>query len=148
MQVARRDRARLPRQEGAPKARHRQHPIRRSHQAPRGPREAQTLPLGKAPTLEQWLNHCLTKLLPATPRRKGLRESSLEKYRSHCSNYLIPLMGHQRLDRLASRDIEDAWTTLAEIGNPLLGERAEPLSPATIHMAHTILVRCLKLAAQ
>lgn len=104
---------------------------------------AQTLPLGKTPTLEQWLNHCHSRLLP-----RKLKASSLVNYRGIFDNYLIPLLGDQRLDRLTPDDIEDAWTTLAEVGNPLRGEDARPLSPATIHHTHVILVRCLRLAVQ
>lgn len=105
--------------------------------------EANTLPVGKTPTLEQWLNYCHSRLLA-----KRLKESSLVNYRGVMDNYLIPLLGHQRLDRLTADDIEDAWTTLAEVGNPVLGEKARPLSAATIHHAHVILVRCLRLAVQ
>ena len=107
---------------------------------------ARTLPVGKSPTLEQWLNHCHARLLPNQKRR--LRESTLDTYRGVFDNYLIPLLGHVRLDRLTSEDIDDAWQTLAETGNPLLGEKARPLSPTTVHYVHTILSRMLRLAVQ
>lgn len=106
---------------------------------------ANTLPVGKVPTVEQWLNHCHAKLLRRGKR--PLKESSLVNYRGVFDNYLIPLLGHLRLDRLTAERIEDAWDTLAEDGNPL-GEKARPLAPATIHHAHVVLVRCLRLAVQ
>lgn len=109
---------------------------------------AKTLPVGTSPTVEQWLNHCHARLLPATVNRKGLRDTSLAKYRSNMDNYLIPLLGAQRLDRLTADDIEDAWQTLAEIGNPLKGADAKPLAADTIHLAHVILSRCLRLAVR
>lgn len=104
---------------------------------------AQTLPVGKSPTLEQWLNHCHARLLP----RRGMKESSLVNYRKLFDNYLIPMLGHIRLDRLTADHIEDAWQTLAETGNPRQAA-ARPLSSATIHNTHVVLVRCLRLAVQ
>lgn len=103
---------------------------------------ANTLPVGEAPTLEQWLNYCHSRLLA-----KRLKESSLVNYRGVMDNYLIPLLGQQRLDRLTADDIEDAWQALSEIGNPVRDD-PRPLSSATIHHAHVVLVRCLRLAVQ
>lgn len=109
--------------------------------------EKTTLPVGKAPTLEQWLNHCHATLLPRQKKRP--RETTLVKYRYALDSYLIPTMGHVRLDRLTSDDIEGVWHLLLEDGNPTLDpERRKPLSPSTVHWAHTILRRMLRLAMQ
>lgn len=105
-------------------------------------RAANELPVGKPPTLEQWLNHCHRRLLPGK-----VKESTLVTYRGQFDNYLIPLLGQVRLDRLTAEHIEDAWTTLAEIGNPLL-DKPRPLSANTIHSAHAVLRRMLRLAVQ
>lgn len=107
---------------------------------------AKTLPVGKSPTLEQWLNHCHSTLLPR--QKKPPRETSLIRYRSVFDNYLIPTMGHLRISAITADDIESTWTLLAEHGNPTKGDKAEPLSPNTIHYAHTILSRMLRLAVQ
>ncbi len=107
---------------------------------------AQTLPVGKSPTLEQWLNYCHTTLLPR--QKKKPRESTMGKYRQCFDQYLIPTMGHLRLDAITADDIEGVWTLLIEEGNPTLGEKRRPLSPSTVHWAHTILSRMLRLAMQ
>ncbi|WP_067434164.1 tyrosine-type recombinase/integrase [Nocardioides jensenii] len=103
---------------------------------------AQTLPVGKSPTLEQWLNHCHARLLPGR-----VKDSTLVVYRGRFDNYLIPLLGHVRLDRLSADDIEDAWTILRDVGNPLLTTPV-PLSAGTVHSAHVTLRRMLRLAVQ
>ncbi|WP_426243781.1 tyrosine-type recombinase/integrase [Nocardioides sp. LHG3406-4] len=105
-----------------------------------------TLPVGKSPTVEQWLNHCHATVLPR--QKKKPRESTLAKYRYCFDQYLIPLLGHIRLDKLDPDDIEAAWHHLAEIGNPMKGPDATPLDPTTVHWAHTILSRMLRLAMQ
>lgn len=108
--------------------------------------DANTLPTGKPPTLEQWLNHCHAVLLRRGKR--PLRESSLVTQRGIMDNYLIPLLGHHRLDRLTADHIEDAYDHLAHVGNPKRGADARPLSPATVHQTHSVLHRCLRLAVQ
>lgn len=105
--------------------------------------DATTLPVGKSPTLEQWLNQCHSRLLP----RRGMKESSLVNYRKVFDSYLIPLLGHIKIDQLSADHIEDAWQILAETGNPTSAEE-KPLAPATIHHAHVVLSRCLRLAIQ
>lgn len=108
--------------------------------------KANTLPVRENATLEQWLNHCHSTLLPRQKRQ--LKDRTMRDYRRVFDQYLIPLMGHVRLDRLTSDHIDDAWQALAEVGNPLLGDKARPLSTTTIHGAHTILSRMLRLAMQ
>lgn len=107
---------------------------------------SKTLPVGKSPTLEQWLNHCHSTAIPR--QKKPPRESTMANYRKCFDQYLIPLMGHVKLSDLTSDDIENAWDVLREQGNPLKGDKAVPLSPNTIHWAHTILARMLRLATQ
>lgn len=104
-----------------------------------------TLPVGKSPTLEQWLNHCHATLLPR--QKKKPRETTMVKYRYCFDSYLIPTMGHVRLDKITSDDIEGVWHLLLEDGNPTLdADKRRPLSPSTVHWAHTILSRMLRLA--
>lgn len=108
--------------------------------------EKENLPVGKSPTLEQWLNHCHSTLLPR--QKKKPRESTMGKYRYCFDQYLIATMGHVRIAELTSDHIEGVWQLLLEDGNPTLGENARPLSPSTVHWAHTILSRMLRLAMQ
>jgi integrase len=112
----------------------------------RATHEQTSLPVGKSPTLEQWLNHCHSTALPR--QKKPPRPSTMETYRSCFDQYLIPLMGHVRLVDLTSDDIENAWEVLREQGNPTKGDKAKPLSGTTVHWAHTILARMLRLAVQ
>lgn len=105
-------------------------------------RAANTLPVGTSPTVEQWLNYCHARLLP-----RQVKASSLVEYRGNFDRYLIPLLGHVRLDRLSADDIEDAWTALLEGGNPTL-DKPTPLAPSTVHQAHVVLRRMLRLAVQ
>ncbi len=108
---------------------------------------AKTLPVGgKSPTLEQWLNHCHSTAIPR--QKKPPRPSTMDTYRSCFDQYLIPLLGHVKISELTSDDIENAWDVLREQGNPLKGDKAVPLSANTIHWAHTILARMLRLASQ
>ncbi len=93
--------------------------------------EKDTLPVGKSPTLEQWLNHCHSTLLPRQKRKP--RESTLIKYRQCFDQYLIATMGHVRINELTADDIESVWHLLLEDGNPTLGDKARPLSPSTVH---------------
>ena len=109
--------------------------------------EKTTLPVGKTPTLEQWLNHCHSTLLPRQKKRP--RETTMVKYRYCFDSYLIPTMGHVRLNALTAEDIESVWDLLQEEGNPTLpAERRKPLSTSTVAWTHTILRRMLRLAQQ
>lgn len=103
---------------------------------------ANTLPVGTPPTLEQWLNYCHARLLP-----RQVKESTLNLYRYRFDNYLIPLLGHIRLDRLTADDIQEAWATLSDVGNPII-DNPVPLADSTVHGAHVTLRRMLRLAVQ
>lgn len=106
--------------------------------------EAETLPAGgKVPTVEQWMNHWLNNIAARKVGELTLNNS----YRQKTRDYIIPLLGHHRLDRLTPDHIEAAWDYLADTGNPKR-EDAEPLSANTIHQAHAILRRALLVAVQ
>lgn len=92
------------------------------------------LPSGQVPTLEQWLNVWLNDI--AAHR---VKETTLPSYRSKVDRYLIPLLGHHRLDRLRPEHIEQAWRTMID---------DKGLSPTTALQAHRILARALKVAQQ
>lgn len=104
---------------------------------------AETLPTGKVPTVEQWMNHWLNNIASRKVGELTLNNS----YRQKVRDYIIPLLGHHRLDRLTADHIEAAWEQLADVGNPRR-DTPEPLSANTIHQAHAILRRALKVAVQ
>jgi integrase len=60
-----------------------------------------------------------------------------------------PLLGRHRLDRLTPEHIDEAWETLLDDGNPLKApDERTPIAPNTVHLAHTVLRRALKIAVQ
>lgn len=102
------------------------------------------LPEGKPITVEQWMNHWLTQI---TPRKA--KPSTQAMYETNVKQYINPLLGHHRLDRLTPEHIDEAWDQLLEEGNPLLpGDQRKPLSPNSVHLAHRVLARSLKVAIQ
>lgn len=102
------------------------------------------LPQGKPITVEQWMNHWLGQIVPRKAKPK-----TLVAYRTVVKGYINPLLGHHRLDRLTPEHIDAAWDQLLEDGNPSLpAEKRVPLSPNTVHMAHRVLARSLKVALQ
>lgn len=111
----------------------------------RAEHEANTLPVGKSPTVEQWMNHWLSKIAARKVGPLTLENS----YRQKVRDYIIPLLGHHRLDRLTAEHIEAAWDELSEVGNPTLDyEKRKPLAPNTVLQTHRILSRALKVAVQ
>lgn len=105
--------------------------------------EAQTLPAGKTPTVEQWMNHWLNNI---AARKVG--ELTLENsYRQKTRDYIIPLLGHHKLTSLTPDHIEAAWDQLLSTGNPVREDPA-PLAVNTVHQTHRILARALKVAVQ
>ncbi|HET6916647.1 MAG TPA: tyrosine-type recombinase/integrase [Acidimicrobiales bacterium] len=109
----------------------------------RAKHEAQTLPVGKTPTVEQWMNHWLNNIAARKVGELTLNNS----YRQKTRDYIIPLLGQHRLDRLTPDHIEAAWDTLADVGNPLKDDPT-PLAANTVHQTHAILRRALKVAVQ
>ena len=103
--------------------------------------DANTLPVGTSPTVEQWLNVYHARHL------RDVKERTRLNYRQVIDHYLIPTLGHIRLDRLTADDIDDAWTRLLEVGNPT-HDHPTPLSPSTVHLAHVVLRRALRVAIQ
>lgn len=108
-------------------------------------RRSGDLPEGKAVTVEQWLEHWLTRIHPRSDPKPG----TVKAYNTVVRQYAIPLLGHHRLDRLTPEHIEEAWEQLLDDGNPLkpAAERV-PIGPNTVHLAHTVLRRSLKVAVQ
>lgn len=98
--------------------------------------------VGKVTTVEEWMSYWFKRVAP-----RRCKPLTLAGYDAKVNDYIIPLLGHHRLDRLTPEHIEDAWDRLREEGNPTLPE-PKPLSPNTIHQTHRILSRALKVAVQ
>lgn len=92
-----------------------------------------TSPGGKAPSVEEWLNHWVDTIAPTR-----IRPVTLARYRGLLKNQIIPKLGHHRLDRLRPEHIERAWAELLATG----------LAPSSVLQAHRVLSRSLKVATQ
>lgn len=107
------------------------------------------LPSGRALTVEAWLTYWLTNVVPK-PRKKNQTKvpaSTIRTYGVSVNGHIIPLLGHIRLDRLTPEDIELAWDFLAIEGSPSKPEgKRTPLTPNTVHHAHSVLRRALQVA--
>jgi integrase len=101
---------------------------------------ADELPEGKAVTVAEWMRYWLEKIVP----RAKPSDSTLKVYRTNVEQYIVPLLGSHKLDRLSPEHIDEAWDVLLTEG----GKKGVPLSPNSVHLAHTILSRALKVAVQ
>lgn len=99
------------------------------------------LPAGRVPTVGEWLTHWLDEIAV-----RKVRPTTMRGYRTYVDQYLIPLLGAHRLDRLTPEHIQDAWNHLLEVGRPK--SEGKPLSPTSVLQAHRILARALKVAYQ
>ena len=88
---------------------------------------------GQAPTVAAWLEHWLSNVAA-----RRVRPRTLESYRSTVRLYLVPGVGHHRLDRLQPEHLESLYGALA----------AKGLAPATVLRTHRVLSRALKVAMQ
>ena len=88
---------------------------------------------GRAPTVGEWLTYWLENV--AEPK---VRPSTLQGYRSHITNHLLPGLGEHRIDRLQPEHLEKFYAACAQKG----------LAPATVLQLHRILSRALKVALQ
>jgi len=97
---------------------------------------------GEAMTVEQWMTYWFKRIAP-----RNTKPLTIAGYNAKVNQYVIPLLGHHRLDKLTPEHIEDAWDRLREEGNPTKADPT-PLSANTIHQTHRILARALKVAVQ
>jgi integrase len=102
--------------------------------------EGGNLVSGRPLTVEKWMTYWLEEIVPNKNRPNTART-----YRTYVTRYIIPLLGHHRLDRLSPEHIEEAWQRLMIEGCPGK-DGAKPLSSTSAHQAHVILSRALKVA--
>lgn len=89
-------------------------------------------------TTGEWLTYWLDRVAPT-----HIRPTTLPSYRSKVTRYIIPAVGHIKLQDLRPEHVEsmqDWMRTLTKIRNPGKGD---PLSDTTIRQAHMILQSAL-----
>lgn len=92
-----------------------------------------------APTVETWVRYWLDVICAERNvghGQIGLKVNTMKSHRSKAENYIIPHLGHHRLDRLAPEHVRGMYAAMREKG----------LSEATLRQAHAILRRCLDVA--
>lgn len=100
------------------------------------------LPHGRVPTVGEWMSYWLEQIAA-----KKNRPSTIKTYSTYVNHYINPLLGSVRLDRLTPEHITAAWDVLRSTGRPTTDE-STPLSETSIHQAHVVLSRALKVAMQ
>lgn len=105
-------------------------------------KKARTLTVGKSQTVEAWLNYwldviCVERVLPGKTQR-GLKVNTMKSHRSKVERYLIPHLGHLRLDRLEPEHIRAMYAAM----------RGQGLAEPTLRQTHAILRRALAVAEQ
>jgi integrase len=103
----------------------------------------------KSHTVETWMNEWLEEI--AAP---DLKPQTLTSHRSKIKNYIVPLIGMHRLDRLEPKHIRRMYARMQEPcprpdkDGKCIHSPSHGLSEATARQAHVILARALKIAVQ
>jgi integrase len=95
---------------------------------------------GRPLTVEKWMTYWLEEVVT-----KKNRPNTQRTYRTYVTRYIVPLLGHHRIDRLSPEHIDEAWQHLMTVGCPGK-DNPKPLSTTSAHQAHVILSRALKVA--
>lgn len=88
--------------------------------------------IGKSPTFESWLNEWLDTVAPLTAKYK-----TLQAYRSHVRNYLVPYLGQWRLSQLTKRHFAEMYRDLSGV---------ERLAASSVHSVHRVATAALNRA--
>lgn len=94
-------------------------------------RDAVVPKTGKKPTLADWLETYLSTLPPSK-----VDPTSVRDYESKMRNYVIPIHGKVRLDKLTATHLNEIYLAMEH----------RPLAPSTILKTHRILSRALSVA--
>lgn len=89
---------------------------------------------GRAPTVRAWL---LETYLPVIAARK-VDPTTVQGYRSKITNYVVPVIGHLRMDRVTADNIDAVYVAM----------QRRKLADATVLQVHRILARAWKVAAR
>jgi integrase len=85
-------------------------------------------------TVETWLKYWLDVICV----ERGLKVNTMKSHRSKVEQYLIPHLGHHRLDRLGPEHVRAMYAAM----------RQDRKSEATLRQTHAILHRALKVAVR
>lgn len=83
-------------------------------------------------TVETWMRHWLDVVCV----ERGLKVNTMKSHRSKVDRYILPAVGHRRLDRLEPEHIRAMFADMRKRG----------LSEATLRQTHAILQRALRVA--
>ncbi|WP_433436273.1 tyrosine-type recombinase/integrase [Nonomuraea sp. CA-141351] len=93
---------------------------------------------GRAPTVAEWMSEFLDVICERLVLSEKMAPRTLTDYRSKSRNWIVPLLGKHRLDRLAPEHLDTAYTTMLEEG----------LSSSSVLKVHRILSRALTIAVR
>lgn len=93
---------------------------------------------GRPPTVAEWMTEFLDVICERLVRSEKMAPRTLSDYRSKSRNWLVPLLGKHRLDRLAPEHLDAAYTRMLEEG----------LSTGSVLKVHRILSRALTIAVR
>jgi hypothetical protein len=93
---------------------------------------------GRLPTVAEWMAEYLDVLCERLVLSEKMAPRTLADYRSKTRNWIKPLLGKHRLDRLMPEHLDTAYATMLRRG----------LSPSTVLKVHRILSRALRVAVR
>lgn len=91
-------------------------------------------------TVEGWLTRWLDQIVPDDPR---IRARTAQGYRSYVARHIVPSIGGVRVQALTPEHVRKLHADMRAKNSASDRNRGEPLSPATIRQAHTILQSAL-----
>ena len=93
---------------------------------------------GRAPTMAAWMAEYLDVVCERLVLSDKMAPRTLADYRSKNRNWIVPLLGQHRLDRLTPEHLDAAYTIMLRRG----------LSPSTVLKVHRVLSRSLRIAVR
>lgn len=93
---------------------------------------------GRPPTLAEWMAEYLDVLCERLVLSEKMAPRTLTDYRSKTRNWILPLLGKHRLDRLTPEHLDAAYAAMLRQGR----------SPSTVLKVHRILSRALTIAVR
>jgi integrase len=93
---------------------------------------------GRVPTVAEWMREYLGVLCERLVLSEKMAPRTLADYRSKTRNWIDPLLGKHRLDRLTPEHLDGAYTVMLRCG----------LSPSTVLKVHRVLSRALSIAVR
>jgi site-specific recombinase XerD len=93
---------------------------------------------GRVPTVAEWMAEYLDVLCDRLVLSEKMAPRTLDDYQSKTRNWINPLLGKHRLDRLTPEHLDAAYATMLRRG----------LSPSTVLKVHRILSRSLRVAVR